>query len=227
MARSSPAKARKRLSKDERRTRILDAAARLFGEHGYDAASIDEIADRAGITKPVIYDHFTSKSALYISLGSLYEAELLAFMGARALAEGSAEGRMAAAFDAVFEFAEAHPDAWRILFRDAPPSDPEIVDAYRRLQERATGAIVMLFAAGDTAEHPADPSGYELVVEREMAAELLKQAANGLASWWYAHREIPREHLLYVMMNALWIGFERFTMGERWQPEGATREEGG
>jgi len=55
------------------------------------------------------------------------------------------------------------------------------------------------------------------VVERQMAAELLKAATVGLASWWYAHRDVAREHLVYVLMNALWIGFDRFTEGERWQ----------
>jgi hypothetical protein len=49
-----------------------------------------------------------------------------------------------------------------------------------------------------------------------MAAETIKAAADGLAAWWYEHRDVPREHLVYVLMNVLWIGFDRFVAGERW-----------
>jgi AcrR family transcriptional regulator len=217
MPEEASAGARRRLTKEERRSRILEAAAGIFSERGYEAASIDEIADRAGITKPVVYDHFSSKRQLYVSLLELYTGELFAFMSRRVLAEGSAEERFEAGLSAVLEFVETNPVAWRMLFRDPPPSEPEIVEAAERLREQATAATVTLIASGPVADHPDDPVGFELVTEREMAAELIKATTNGLASWWYGHRDVPREHLVYVIMNALWIGFERFTAGERWR----------
>jgi AcrR family transcriptional regulator len=207
---------RERLTRVERRARVLDAAARVFAEQGYDRASIEQIAELAGITKPVIYHHFASKRDLYIALVELYRGELLAFMGKRAVNATSPGGRLAGGLEAFLEFVETHPRAWRILFRDPPPSDEAIVEAHRRVQDRARAGIVTLMAAADTAEHPADPTGDELVIEREMAAEVIKAAADGLAAWWYAHREVPREHLVYVLMNVLWIGFDRFVAGERW-----------
>ena len=70
-------------------------------------------------------------------------------------------------------------------------------------------------AAGNAVAHPRDPTGDELVVEREMAAEVIKSAADGLATWWYSHRDVPRDHL----MNVMWIGFDRFVAGERWPGE--------
>jgi len=207
---------RERLTRAQRRARILEAAARVFAEQGYDRAGIEQIAALAGITKPVIYHHFDSKRDLYIALLDLYRGELLAFMGKRAVNAPSPGGRLAAGLDAFLEFVETHPEAWRILFRDPPPSDAVIVDAHRRVQERARAGIVTLMAAADTAEHPNDPTGDELVVEREMAAEVIKSAADGLAAWWYAHRDVPREHLVYVLMNVMWIGFDRFGAGDRW-----------
>lgn len=212
----APPKGRQRLTRDERRQRILDSAARVFGRHGYDRASIEEMADEAGITKPVIYHHFASKRDLYIALIELYRGELLAFMGKRAVNESSPEGRLRGGLDAFLEFVETHPQAWRILLRDPPPSDEAIVNAHRRVQDRARATLVSLLAAAPTADHPTDPVGDDLVIEREMAAEVIKTAADGLASWWYEHRDVPREHLVYVLMNALWIGFERFVAGERW-----------
>ena len=209
--------ARERLTRAERRARILDAAARAFVEEGYDRASMGQIADLAGITKPVIYHHFASKRDLYIALIEFYRGELLAFMGKRAVNAPSPGGRLAAGLDAFLEFVETHQRAWRILFRDPPPSDEAIVEAHLRVQDRARAGIVTLMAAADTAAHPADPTGDELVIEREMAAEVIKAAADGLASWWYEHSEVPREHLVYVLMNVLWIGFDRFGAGERWR----------
>ena len=208
---------RKRLTRDERRARILDAAASVFGERGYEGAVVDEIAGRAGVTKPVVYDHFSSKRDLYVALLELYTAELFASMSKRVLAEETPALRFQGAFDAFFQFAETHPSAWRILFRDPPPAEPKIVEVAQRLQEQSTAAIATLIASGPVADHPDDPTGFELVVERQMAAELLKAATVGLASWWYANRDVSREHLVYVLMNALWIGFDRFTEGERWQ----------
>src|SRR2546421_1778913 len=87
--------ARERLTRAERRARILDAAARVFAEEGYDRASIEQIADLAGITKPVIYHHFESKRDLYIALVEMYRGELLMFMEGRALNATSAGTRMA------------------------------------------------------------------------------------------------------------------------------------
>ena len=210
---------RRRLTREQRRAWILNAAATAFAINGYDGASIAKIADEAGITKPVIYHHFASKQALYVAVLELYRSELTAFLGARVVASPSGEARMRNGLSAFLEFVETHPNAWAILFRDPPPTDAVIVDAHRRIQERATAALVPLLAAGPTKAHRNDPEGAELVVEREMAAEVIKSAADGLAAWWYDHRDVPREHLLRVLMNALWIGFERFVAGERWGRE--------
>jgi AcrR family transcriptional regulator len=207
---------RRRLTREERRARILEAAAAAFVTHGYEGASMAGIAGDAGITKPVIYHHFPSKQALYVAVLERYRSELTAFMGGRAVASPSSETRMRNGLAAFLEFVETHPHAWAILFRDPPPSDEVIVDAHRRIQERTTAALVPLLAAGPTKAHPGDPEGAALVTEREMAAEVIKSAADGLAAWWYDHRHVPREHLLVVLMNVLWVGFERFVAGERW-----------
>jgi AcrR family transcriptional regulator len=207
---------RQRLTRDERRTRILEAASQVFADRGYEGASIEEIADAAGITRPVIYDHFDSKRDLHISLLELHMEELLEFMGDRVASEESPAGRMEAGMRAFFEFVETHPYAWRILFRDPTPADEEIVAAHQRVNGRVSEALVAMIGATPIAEHPGD------AVEREVAwamwAQIMKNAAHGLAFWWYEHREVPREELVSVTMNALWVGFERFQQGERWLP---------
>jgi AcrR family transcriptional regulator len=209
---------RQRLTRDERRERILEAASQVFADRGYDGASIEEIADAAGITRPVIYDHFDSKRDLHISLLDLHVEQLLGFMGERVASQESSEARLEAGMRAFFEFVETHPYAWRIVFRDPAPADEEIVEAHQRVNGRVSEALVAMIGATPIAEQPSDR------VDREVAwamwAQIMKNAAHGLAFWWYVHREVPREELVSVTMNALWVGFERFQEGERWAPRG-------
>ena len=205
---------RQRLTRDERRARILDAASQVFADRGYDGASIEEIADAAGITRPVIYDHFASKRDLHVLLLELHMEQLLEFMGERVASEDSSEARLEAGMRAFFEFVETHPYAWRILFRDPTPADEEIVEAHQRVNGRVSEALVAMISVAPIAAQPTDS------VDREVAwamwAQIMKNAAHGLAFWWYEHREVPREELVSVTMNALWVGFERFQEGERW-----------
>ena len=205
---------RRRLTKDERRERILEAASQVFADRGYEGASIEEIAEAAGITRPVIYDHFDSKRDLHVSLLELHMDQLLDFMGERVASEETAEGRLEAGFGAFFEFVETHPYAWRILFRDPTPADEEIVAAHQRGQDRVTEALVAMIAASPLA---GEPSGsVEPEVTWAMWAQIMKNAAHGLAFWWYVHREVPREELLSATMNALWVGLQHFQQGDRW-----------
>jgi AcrR family transcriptional regulator len=214
MREDAPAATRRRLPKDERRARILDAAARVFAERGYEAASLDEIAEAAEISKPVIYDHFESKKALHIELLELHAGEMLEFMTRRAISEETTEGQLAAGLEAFLEFVETHPYAWRMIFRDPTAADAEIEQAQRRVQLRATAAIAELAGRHPAEDLSDDELDHELSVEA--FSQMLKTAANGLAAWWYEHRELPREAIVRMLMDFIWIGLERVQGGERW-----------
>ena len=114
---------RKRLSRDERRARILDAAARVFADRGYDGATLDEIAEAAEISKPVIYDHFESKKDLHISLLDSHSRDLVEFMSARVTAETYPGRQLAAGIDGLLEFVERDPYVWRLIFRELAAAD--------------------------------------------------------------------------------------------------------
>src|SRR4051794_21178783 len=162
MREDAPGATRRRLPKDERRARILDAAARVFADRGYEAASLDEIAEAAEISKPVIYDHFDSKKALHIELLELQAGEMLEFMTRRAISQDTTEGQLAAGLEAFLEFVETHPYAWRMIFRDPTAADAEIEQAQRRVQLRATSAIAAI-AGGHPGGGPTqDERGHQL-----------------------------------------------------------------
>src|SRR3954470_2824015 len=217
MREDAPGATRRRLPKDERRARVLDPAARVFSDRGYEGALLHETAEAGAISKPVIYDHFASKKALHIELLDLQAGEMLEFMTRRAISQDTTEGQLAAGLGAFLEFVETHPYAWRMIFRDPTAADAEIEQAQRRVQMRATSAI-----AGLAGQHPAEDLStgqldHELSVEA--FSQMLKTAANGLAAWWYEHRDISRETIVKMLMDFVWLGLERVQDGERWSRE--------
>src|SRR3954454_11651433 len=209
---AAPAKPRRRLSADERREHLLRAAMAVFAERGYQEASMIEIARAAGITPAVIYDHFASKAELQITLLERQTEELLTFVGA-AVADDfdDAAQRIRVGVDAFFTFVEETPSAWRMLFRD-PPTDPAILSTYRRIHQQATAGIALFLRAGAPPALLSDPNADR---DLEMFAEMLKMAQNGLAVWWYEHRDVPRRELVDRVLEFCWLGFERIAAGER------------
>ena len=203
---------RQRLRPEERRERILDAALEVFAERGYQEASVAAIAHTAGITPAVIYDHFSSKAELHVTLLESQAEALLSSVGAAvARAPDDPAERLRAGVDAFFAFVEQHGFAWWLLFRD-PPTDPAIAGAYGGIQRRATQGIAALLRDATPRDLLARPDSER---DLEMFAQLLRTAQNGLAAWWYDHRDTPRSVLVDRVVEFCWVGLERVVAGER------------
>jgi AcrR family transcriptional regulator len=198
-----------------RREVIELAAAELFAERGYQGASIDEIARRSGVTPPVLYDHFNSKSDLYRRLLERHFAELREVWREHFVGEDPAEQRVARSFDAWFAYVEKHPFAGRMLFRDTT-GDPELKAIQEDVAARSRAALTPLFA---TEPGVADLAGPNSDDGLEMAWVVMRGVLQGLAIWWRDHPQVPREQMVATAVNALWFGFERVQRGEAWQPE--------
>jgi AcrR family transcriptional regulator len=196
---------RRRLSATERRERILEAATQVFAEHGYRDASVGEIAARAGVVASVIYDHFASKRDLHIELLERHGKSLVA-RSITAIEPGEPLEMFEESIHLFFTLVEEDPFAWRCLFRD-PPADPKIAETWKRIHDAATAGIAHLIEIGA-------PPGLELDgLERHTAALMLARASqaatNGLAEWWFEHREVSREQVSGLAKTLLWQGFER------------------
>src|ERR687889_1471827 len=135
---------RKRLSAPDRRAAILDAALEVFSGRGYHGASIDEIAQQAGISKALIYEHFPSKKDLHASLLERHVQEIFEALAQAAAGPEPGEVRLRAGVDAFLEWVETHPRAFRLVFRDN--FEDEVAVAIARLQQQATFAIAGLIA---------------------------------------------------------------------------------
>ena len=192
----------RRLKADARRGVILEAATKVFADRGYLGASVDRIAEAAGISPPVIYRHFGSKKDLYVEL---LQSSGMALLAATTREEGhdTVEELLRENVRAFFHFVEEHPAAWRILFLDPAP-DPEIAEVQRQIQEQATKRLAQVIVAR--------VRGLKLStrIRRSEADELIAQAGksalNGLAVWWWDHPELKAEQLAAVAMDLLWRG---------------------
>jgi AcrR family transcriptional regulator len=190
-----------RLPGPERRERILAAAIDAFASRGYDAASVSQIAGAAGITKPVLYDHFPSKRRLFQDAVEGIRDELIA-RGAEVMArDAPLEERIRAAVDAFFAYVEERPAAARVLLV-TPRGEPELTEVSQRVQAEATAGIAALLAA--------EPSVLAKARDRERRLELmtefLKQGMHGLAEWWAEHPDTPRQVLVDTVLDLTWAG---------------------
>jgi len=203
---------------------IEESAAQLFAERGYEATTLDAIAEAAGVTRAVVYDHFASKADLHVALLAAETERLLGYVGdAVAHARASPEEQLRAGVSAFFAFVEEHPFAWRMIFRD-PPADSRIAEAHRRLQERATTTIAGLLGAAARSEGVA-ATGAE--VRLKAFAEMLKVAQNSLAARWWDDRSLRREDLVEWVMAFAWGGLARALVEAPRAPSGGRTREGG
>ncbi|MEA2454055.1 MAG: hypothetical protein QOI45_317 [Thermoleophilaceae bacterium] len=205
---------RKRLTGEERRAAILDAALAVFAERGYHVSSIDDIAREGGVSKALIYEHFTSKQQLYAELLEQHAGELFSVL-AEAISEAgtTASARLATGFDAFYGFVEQHRVAWRMLFREA--TDPEAVAVLDRVMAQVTAIVAGLIAEDPGSRKVADD---EEIREQgiQVLAQLLVGAVQSLANWWADHQEVPRNRIVEMTMDFAWVGLQRLSAGERW-----------
>jgi AcrR family transcriptional regulator len=205
---------RKRLTAAARREVIAAAATEVFAERGYKGASIEQIARHSGVTPPVVYDHFASKQALYRELLERHFADLQQVWRRHFVSDDPPEQRIARSFDAWFAYMETHPFAGRMLFRETT-GDPEVAAMHAEVAAGSRAAVMPLVAA--------EPGTFDLAeagaeATLEMTWEVLRGVLQGLAMWWSEHPDVPREQVVTVAMNTLWVGFERVQRGEAWRP---------
>jgi AcrR family transcriptional regulator len=198
----TPTGERRRLPAAQRRETLIAAASELFAQRGYDHVSLDEVAERAGVTKVIVYRHFASKKDLYMQLLAAHRDELL-----RTLAEGMAAqrplaDRVPAVADAWFSYVETNPFAWAMLFQDVT-GEPEIRAFHASMRDTARAAIVGLLTA--------EPTLRLKPGMLEPAAELLRSAMTGLALWWLEHRDVSRTTLVETITQTAWHGLANAT----------------
>jgi len=180
----------------ERRTQLLDVGRRLFAERGFEAASIEEVASRAGVTKPVVYEHFGGKEGLY---AVVVDREMERLLGGvtGALSGGSARDLLEQAAQAFLIYIEEQPDGFRILVRDSPVASS--AGTFASLISDIASQVEHILAKEFKVR------GYDTKL-----ASLYGQALVGMVAltgqWWLDARKPKRDEVAAHLVNLAWNG---------------------
>ncbi len=130
-----------RLPRDERRGQLLIVASDVFVDHGYHAAGMDEIADRAGVSKPVLYQHFSSKLELYLAVLDRHVENLVSGVQNALRTTTDNRQRLRAAIQAFFDFIEHDGQGYRLIFENDYVTEPEVAAQVRVATESCIDAV--------------------------------------------------------------------------------------
>ena len=201
------------MSAPQRREGILDAALEEFSMNGYHETSLEGVADRAGISKALIYEHFSSKRELHEALLSRYDREVLDRVIAAIATAHPLEDRLKATAEAFFGFVEENREPWRLIVRN--PGVTGVDESVGQNQKDMAQAIASVLVPDAPPEMMTSPEAGRF--ELEMIAQQMLGAWRGVAIWWDDHRDVPRERLVQAIMNVGWMGLERLSQGEMWE----------
>ncbi|NHA66925.1 TetR/AcrR family transcriptional regulator [Phycicoccus flavus] len=199
---SSTATRSTRMPRSERRAQLLEAAQAVFVQSGYHAAAMDEIAEHAGVSKPVLYQHFPGKLDLYLALLDTH-CDTLEQLVLKALeeTEGDNEVRVQATVAAYFDFVTREDAAFRMVFESDLTSVPQV---------RARLDAVEMVCAEGIADVIAEDTGVD-----EQRALLLGSALAGMAQvaarhWLSQGGGIPEQEAASMISTLAWRGLGSF-----------------
>jgi AcrR family transcriptional regulator len=201
----------KRVPRAVRERQMLDAAVAVFARRGFRAASMDEIAVAAGVSKPLVYLYLNSKDQLFAACVRR-EAEGLAAAVRAAVELGAAPDRQLwTGLLGFFEYTAAHPDGWTLLYGQARSSGAPAAEEVAAMRVEIIDFVTALIGAA-ARDADCDPA----LAEREVSAlaHALVGAAESLAGWGPSERS-GRESAV-TLMNFAWAGLGNLLHGSRW-----------
>jgi AcrR family transcriptional regulator len=185
-----------RLPAHERRQQLLGVAVRVFAERGYHTTSMNDVAEAAGVTKPVLYQHFASKRELYRELledigGQLRETIAKATVDAEGPRQQIERG-----FAAYFGFVAEHSDAFQVLFGAGTRRDEEFAQQARRVEESVAEMVAGLIEIPGISEQ-----------QRRLLGNGLVGLAEGAGRYWLHHGvDVDAGTLAAQVAQMAWAG---------------------
>jgi AcrR family transcriptional regulator len=185
-----------RLPAHRRRRQLLQVALRVFAERGYHPTSMNDLAEAAGVTKPVLYQHFRSKRALYLELLEDVGGQLRAAIDKATTEAGTPREQVHAGFRAYFEFVREQQLAFQLLFGGGARRDEEFADAVRRVELSIADSIAALIVVDGLDDD-----------RRRLLAHGIVGLAEGTSRHWLANGLSGSTDLLAEQVAALaWAG---------------------
>lgn len=208
----------RRMPREVRERQMLDAAVEVFARRGYRAASMDEIAELAGASKPLVYLYLNSKESLFGACVRREAAALMASVRAAIEPGASADDRLWNGLRAFFAHTAEHPDGWSVLSCQARTNGEPFAPVVGELRQEMVDLVTRLIAA--TAAEGADGDGRAALAGHEASglAHALVGAAESLAGWANTRTgAVPSaKETAATLMNVAWVGLENLRAGRRW-----------
>ena len=186
-----------RLPRTARRAQLLAAAQDVFAANGYHAAAMDEIAERAGVSKPVLYQHFPGKLELYMALLDTHVDELIRRVTEAMESTTDNKLRVRAAVGAYFDFVDGESQAFRLVFESDLRGEPLVQSAI----DRATDASVAAITTTITADAGLDEDRAKL-----LAGGMVGVSQVTARSWLAEGRKLPKDDAVALISNLVWRG---------------------
>jgi AcrR family transcriptional regulator len=192
-----------RMPRDERRAQLLAAATEVFVNNGYHATVMDDIAEHAGVSKPVLYQHFPGKLDLYLALLERHADELV-----RRVLEAIDETpdnaqRVRNAVGAYFDFVDGDGEAFRLVFESDLRNQP----AVQAVVERANTVCVEAIAKAVVAD-----AGLDTGQARLIAVGVVGISEHSARYWLTHRREVPKEEAIALTASLAWRGLAGFPL---------------
>jgi AcrR family transcriptional regulator len=187
---------RSRMTAAERREQLIEIARSLFAERGFDGTSIEEIAARAEVSKPVVYEHFGGKEGLYAVVVDREVRTLLTMMQ-NALTAGHPRMLLEQAAMALLDYIEQTPEGFRILVRDSPigSESGSFVSIIGDIASRVEYILAGEFKA----------RGFDAKAA-PMYAQMLVGMVGTTGQWWLDERKPSKEQVAAHLVNLAWHG---------------------
>jgi AcrR family transcriptional regulator len=190
-----------RLPRDERRAQLLVAALEVFTVAGYHSAAMDEIADRANVSKPVLYQHFPSKLDLYLAVLDMH-IDSLVFAIQKAIASNRENSsRVAATVEAYFGFIDSEGEAFRLLFESDMSLEPQVRERLNRMTYDCAAAVSAVISI-DT--------GLGKEESMMLAVGIIGTVQTAARHWLDRDGKIDRKRATELVMNLIWRGISGF-----------------
>src|SRR5665811_2020891 len=196
----------RRMTASERRTQLVGVAKQVFAEYGFDGASIEEIAARAKVSKPIVYEHVGGKEGLYAVVVDREGRALLDRVAARLGPDIGAREQVWGAAMAFLDYIEADPDGFRVLTRDSPSgfASGGMAGLLSDVATKAEDVLLGFFAQ----------SGL-----RTEMAPLYAQALVGMVvqvgTWWAEERDPAKEQVAAHLMALAYLGLSKLPRDPR------------
>ncbi|QTE00185.1 TetR/AcrR family transcriptional regulator [Streptomyces cyanogenus] len=205
----------KRMPRAVREQQMLDAAVRTFGQRGYMAASMDEIAELAGVSKPLVYLYLNSKEDLFTACIRREAAALTEAVRAGVRPGLPADRQLWDGVQAFFAHTAERPDGWSVLHLQARTHGEPFAAEVAAMRAEIVAFVTRLVAVAAREAHR-DPD----LPEDEVAglAEALVGAAESLATWANATPGVTARQAALTLMNFAWAGLGDLMQGRVWTP---------